>query len=119
MEKLNKSRRFVKAEGLEWEDAGEGVRRKILGHDGKLMMVRVEFRSGAVGYQHTHPHRQVTYVESGRFEVQIDGKKEVLEGGDSFIVEPDLSHGVTALQDGCLIDVFNPAREDFLKGKKT
>ncbi len=119
MEYLNKLRRFVKTEGLEWENAGEGIRRKILGYDTNLMMVRVEFKSGAVGYQHTHPHRQVTYVESGRFEVQIDGKKDILRRGDSFIVEPDLPHGVTALDDGCLIDVFNPAREDFLKGKKT
>lgn len=119
MEDLNKSGRFVKAEGFDWEDAGQGIRRKILGYDADLMMVRVEFRSGAVGYQHTHPHRQVTYVESGRFEVQIDGKKEILGRGDSFIVEPDLPHGVTALEDSCLIDVFNPAREDFLKGKKT
>jgi unsaturated pyranuronate lyase len=119
LEDLKKSPRFVKAEGVEWEDAGQGIRRKILGYDADLMMVRVEFRSGAVGYAHTHPHRQVTYVESGRFEVEIDGRKEILGRGDSFIAGPDVRHGVTALENGCLIDVFNPAREDFLNGKKT
>ncbi len=111
-------RPFVKTEDLEWEAAEDGVRRKVLGHDSELMMVRVEFRSGAVGYVHTHPHRQITFVESGRFEVQVGGKKDVLKKGDSFIVEPGLPHGVAALEDGCLIDVFNPAREDFLKRKK-
>ena len=117
MEDLNKSPLFVKTEGVEWEVAGEGVRRKILAYDENLMMVRVEFKSGAVGYLHTHPHRQVTYVESGRFEVEISGKKEVLGRGDCFIVEPDEPHGVAALEDGGLVDVFTPAREDFLRGK--
>ena len=27
----------------------------------------------------------------------------------------DAVHGVVALEDGILVDVFNPAREDFLK----
>jgi quercetin dioxygenase-like cupin family protein len=112
-------RGFVRSDEVAWENAGEGIRRRILGHDSNLMMVRVEFKSGAVGYVHNHPHRQVTYVASGRFEVEIDGRKELLKTGDSFIVGPDISHGVTALEDGCLIDVFNPPREDFLKKANT
>ncbi len=79
------------------------------------MMVRVVFRRGSAGPVHRHPHRQVTYVESGRFEVEIEGKTEVLSAGDSFIVGPETAHGVKALEDGCLIDVFAPAREDFLR----
>lgn len=113
-----KSRTFVHASGMGWEDAGEGMRRKILGYNEEMMMVRVEFDRGAVGSVHTHPHRQVTYVESGRFEVEIDGNKEDLTVGDSFIVESNVSHGVRALEGGCLIDVFMPLREDFLVGKK-
>lgn len=90
------------------------MRRKILGYSPEMMMVRVEFDRGAVGAVHTHPHRQVTYVASGKFEVEIDGRKNRLSAGDSFIVEPEITHGVTALEDGCLIDVFTPARKDFL-----
>ncbi len=112
-----KSQPFVHSSGLSWDEISEGTRRMILGYSPEIMMVRVEFKTGAVGYIHTHPHRQVTYVDSGRFEVQIDGKKEILESGDSFIVEPHIPHGVIALEDGCLIDVFSPALEDFLDGK--
>ncbi|MCL4538231.1 MAG: cupin domain-containing protein [Bacteroidetes bacterium] len=111
-----KSKSFVHASGLEWEKAGDGVRRKILGYTPGIMMVRVEFRKGAAGYVHTHPHRQVTIVESGKLRVEIEGKTSGLLAGDCFMVEPEVPHGVEMPEDGFLIDVFTPAREDFLEG---
>jgi len=78
------------------------------------MMVSVEFDAGAVGALHKHPHRQVTYVASGAFRVRIDGREEDLRAGDSFFVAADALHGVVALEAGTLIDVFTPARDDFV-----
>jgi len=92
-----------------------GITRQVLGHDDHLMMVRIAFRQGAVGTLHQHPHRQVTYVEAGRFETTVDGSTTVLAAGDCFFVPPGIRHGVVALEDGALIDVFTPAREDFLE----
>ncbi len=106
---------FIKNENIEQEPVGEGLTRKILGYNPDLMMVQVFFKKGAIGEAHKHPHRQVTYVVSGRFEVHIDDKKEVLKTGDCFFVPADTMHGCVALEDGCLIDVFTPVREDFLK----
>lgn len=77
------------------------------------MLVLVRFEKGAVGTPHHHIHRQVSYVESGSFEVTIDGNTKVLRQGDSFYVAPDLEHGVVALEDGSLLDIFTPAREEF------
>jgi quercetin dioxygenase-like cupin family protein len=37
-----------------------------------------------------------------------------LEQGSSFIVSPNLVHGVLALTKGLLIDTFTPRRDDFL-----
>ena len=105
---------FIHATDQHWEDLGGGTQRQILGFDDALMMVRVKFEAGAVGTLHHHPHRQVTYVEAGRFEVEIGGARRTLEGGDSFFVPPEMTHGVVALERGALIDVFAPAREDFL-----
>jgi quercetin dioxygenase-like cupin family protein len=105
---------FIHAAEREWEDQGGGVQRQILGFDEALMMVRVKFEGGAVGTLHHHPHRQVTYVEAGRFEVEIGGERRTLEAGDGFFVPPEVAHGVKALENGALIDVFAPAREDFL-----
>jgi len=92
-----------------------GITRQVLGYDAELMMVKIAFRSGSVGALHAHPHRQVTYVVHGRFEATIDGCTSVVEAGDCFFVPPDTVHGVLALEDGVLIDVFAPAREEFLK----
>lgn len=106
---------FIKSAAIEWEEVGEGLTRQILGYDEGLMLVRVRFDRGAVGALHSHPHRQVTYVEAGRFEVEIEEQKEVLAAGDSFYARPDAEHGVVALEAGTLVDVFAPAREDFVQ----
>lgn len=106
---------FINSENIEWETVDKGVERKILGYDDQVMMVCVRFEKGAIGSMHHHIHRQISYVESGSFEVSIDGKKSVLERGDCFFVAPDLVHGVVALEKGVLVDVFTPARMDFLQ----
>jgi quercetin dioxygenase-like cupin family protein len=106
---------FISAGNIEWESVDKGVQRKILGHDDQVMMVCVRFEKDAIGSLHHHMHRQISYVESGRFEVTIHGQKSVLEKGDCFFVAPDLVHGVVALEKGVLVDVFTPARMDFLK----
>jgi quercetin dioxygenase-like cupin family protein len=105
---------FVAGDGRPWEDLGGGVSRQILGHDDQLMMVRVRFEPGSVGAMHHHPHRQATYVASGSFRVEMDGRVRVLQAGDAFFAAPDVPHGVVALEAGVLVDVFTPAREDFL-----
>ena len=105
---------FISSANIEWETVDKGVERKILGYDDEVMMVCVRFEKGAVGSLHHHVHRQISYVESGRFDVTIDGKKSILEKGDCFFVAPDLVHGVVALEKGTLVDVFTPARLDFL-----
>lgn len=96
------------------EKVGDGITRQIFGHGESIMMVRVEFEAGAVGYVHSHPHSQVSYVESGEFDVLVDGEKRRLGPGDSFFVQPNLDHGAECCKAGVLIDVFSPAREDFI-----
>jgi quercetin dioxygenase-like cupin family protein len=105
---------FVSSADASWQTVAEGVRRQILGYGPDLMMVRVEFDKGAVGSLHHHPHRQVTYVVSGTFDATLDGATRRLTAGDCFHVSTDLVHGVVALEPGTLIDVFTPARDDFL-----
>jgi quercetin dioxygenase-like cupin family protein len=109
---------FVVADEKLWVRADPGVRRMVLGYDATLMLVRVEFEKGAEGYMHSHHHRQVTYIVSGAFEVRIDDDKRVLNSGDSFVVPPDVSHGVIALEAGTVVDAFTPARQDFIDMKQ-
>ncbi len=109
-----RSETFLFEDKLNWEPAGEGVRRQIMGYDGQLMVVKVEFQKGSIGYQHAHYHSQATYVVSGKFEVTIEGKTQVLSAGDGFYIEPDEMHGAVCLETGILIDTFSPHRADFI-----
>ena len=77
---------------LKWEHPAPGIRRQIMGYDGQLMMVKVEFEKGAVGTLHEHYHSQATYY-----------------------VAPDEPHGCVCLEAGVLIDTFSPMRADFLE----
>ena len=106
---------FVKGGDTPWEEMAPGVRRQVLGHGPDLMMVRVEFQPGAVGALHAHPHRQVTYVAAGSFEVSVEGTWQLLGPGDCFYAAAGVEHGVVAREAGTLLDVFTPAREDFLR----
>ena len=100
---------------IQWEPAGEGVTRQIMAYDGQIMLVKVKFETGAVGAPHTHYHSQASYIVSGKFELTIGDKKQVLEAGDGYYVEPDELHGAVCLEAGVLIDCFMPMRADFLK----
>ena len=85
-----------------------------MAYDGQLMMVKVKFDKGAVGTMHEHYHSQATYVVSGKFELTIGDKKEILSAGDGYYVAPDELHGCVCLEAGILIDTFSPVRADFL-----
>lgn len=97
------------------EEVERGVTRQVLGYDEGLMMVRVTFMKGSCGSPHGHPHRQVTYVERGRFEATVGGSTTTVVAGDCFFVPPHVVHGAVALEDGVLIDVFAPARLEFVE----
>ncbi len=103
------------AKDIKWENPAPGVNRQIMGYDGQLMIVKVKFDKGAVGSQHEHYHSQATYVASGKFELNIGGKVQILEEGDGYYVAPDELHGCVCLEAGVLIDTFSPVRADFLK----
>ena len=110
------SEKYIITDEMEWEELGGGVSRKMLGWDNQIMMVKVKFDKGAVGSPHHHFHTQATYCAKGKFEFHIDGEKKIINEGDGVYIEPNLVHGVTCLEEGMLIDVFAPVREDFLSG---
>ncbi len=105
---------FVEDESMEWETVAPGMKRKIMGFDDRIMLVKVAFETGGIGTLHQHHHSQITYVVGGVFEVEIDGVKKILKGGDVFYVAPNLVHGAVCKEEGMLIDVFSPMREDFI-----
>jgi quercetin dioxygenase-like cupin family protein len=92
-----------------------GVTRKILTYDKDLMMCEITFQKGSRGNVHSHSHLQITYVAKGSFEFTIDGETKIVNQGDSVYMPANSVHGCVALEDGMLVDVFSPMRDDFLQ----
>jgi unsaturated pyranuronate lyase len=97
-----------------WQQPDVKIKRQILGYNEQVMMVKVKFEKGGIGTMHKHPHVQVTYVESGAFEMTIGDEKKIIRKGDGYFVPPDVLHGCVCIEDGMLIDCFTPMREDFV-----
>lgn len=114
MSTVKPSNEFLLGSDIEWEEIGPGLKRQVMGYDDKIMLVKVNFKAGAIGQMHEHHHSQVAYVASGKFEMTIGDEVKLLKGGDSFYIPPHTMHGCVCVEDGVLIDVFSPHREDFL-----
>ncbi|MBY6047878.1 cupin domain-containing protein [Vannielia litorea] len=104
---------FPAAEG-ETVPAGEGLTRRVGAWAQNAMIVEVHFEEGASFPPHNHPHEQITYVISGKFEFTVGGTVYTVGPGDSLYKQPDIVHSARCLEGGTLLDVFTPHREDFL-----
>ena len=93
---------------------GGGLTRRVLAQNEEMMAVEVTFEKGTIGAIHTHPHTQITYVLRGRFEATIGNEVKIISEGDTYLTIPNLPHGVVCLEEGVLLDIFTPRREDFL-----
>ncbi|MBE7172572.1 MAG: cupin domain-containing protein [Williamsia sp.] len=109
---------FIIDSEIEWEQVGEGVKRKIVAYNDQLMLTKVAFEKGGVGALHHHYHSQISHVESGAFEIQIGDDKKLLKAGDAYIVPPHAVHGAVCVEAGVLVDAFSPYREDFIQQTK-
>jgi quercetin dioxygenase-like cupin family protein len=114
MRKPEKGQKWVFNKDIQGEQASEGVERKVLAYGDEMMCVENHFLTGAVGALHHHPHTQITYVASGKFEFTIGEETKVVEAGDTLLKQNDIVHGCVCLEKGILVDIFTPMREDFL-----
>jgi quercetin dioxygenase-like cupin family protein len=91
-----------------------GLQRQVLVHSTAMMLVRHRMRKGWQGAPHRHPHEQMVYVISGRIRVRIGNVWHNASAGDNFIVASNAEHEAEAAEDSVVLDVFTPAREDYL-----
>ncbi|WP_449439230.1 cupin domain-containing protein [Pedobacter steynii] len=63
---------------------GNGIKRQVFGYNDQIMLVKAKFEVGAVGDLHEHHHTQVTYVDSGAFEMTIGAEVRIIRKGDGY-----------------------------------
>ena len=106
---------IIKNDEIDFEELEAKVRRKILSRGGSMMAVEVHFKKGGIGKKHSHDqHQQISYILDGEFEVEVGEDKKILTEGDSFYAGENVEHGVKALKDSVILDVFTPQRDEFL-----
>jgi quercetin dioxygenase-like cupin family protein len=103
---------MLKLQG-DWQTVDNGVRRRIVLDGEALMLVEVHFQPGAVGTLHSHPHEQATRILSGRVSFTLNGYEIELYTGDYLHIPANAQHGLVALEESFLLDVFSPPRADF------
>jgi quercetin dioxygenase-like cupin family protein len=101
------------------------ISRKMV-HAERLMIAQVFLTKGAVVPAHDHHNEQGTYIVSGclRFwlgpHADAPGDDNVdIHAGEVLMIPGGLRHRAEALEDTLDLDVFNPPREDWLKGTDT
>ncbi|XXX81669.1 cupin domain-containing protein [Sorangium sp. So ce134] len=91
-----------------------GLKRRILAHNANMMLVEHHMELGWAGARHSHPHDQLVYVISGHLKFSCADEEFEVRAGDSFVVRGGVEHQAWAFEPSVVLDVFNPAREDYM-----
>ncbi|MDB5138566.1 MAG: Cupin domain protein [Mucilaginibacter sp.] len=75
----------------------------------------IEVKAGCSVPRHQHIHEQYSFVIEGKFEMTVNDIPQILDTGLFAIIPSNAWHSGIAITDCKLIDIFNPAREDYKK----
>lgn len=103
-----------------WEDEPIEELTPLIGrqvvHTENLTIARIHLRAGAVVPSHAHTHEQVATVIEGRLRFVVGSEETEVAAGESMFVPSGEPHEVEALDDSLVLDVFSPARDDWMRG---
>ncbi len=100
---------------MEQEQLNPRMGRKAI-HGTNVTIARLELQKDAIVAEHSHMNEQVTMVERGALKFSIEGRELIVRAGEVLVIPPDAPHGVVALEDSIVVDMFSPAREDWIRG---
>jgi quercetin dioxygenase-like cupin family protein len=100
---------------IEQEQLNPRVGRKAI-HGTNMTIARLEIQKDAKVPEHSHVNEQVTMVERGALKFFIEGREQIVRAGEVLAIPPNAPHAVVALEDTVVVDIFSPAREDWLRG---
>jgi quercetin dioxygenase-like cupin family protein len=91
-----------------------GIQLKTLAYGKKTLFSEFRLEKGQVLPKHSHPHEQTGYLVSGSIRLTIGVETFAVKPGDCWCIEGGVEHGATILEDSVAIEIFSPAREDYL-----
>jgi len=100
---------------IEREELMPGVARQMV-HSDRMTIARIYLGKGATVPRHEHEHEQISYVMQGRLRFDFDGEEVVVGAGEMMQIDSHRPHQVEALEDSVALDVFQPVRDDWMRG---
>ena len=82
-------------------------------HTQNVTLAFWEIRAGALLPWHSHPHEQISIMITGKFELTIGDKTEIIAAGSLGVIPPHATHSGKAITDCQIADIFFPVREDY------
>ena len=107
---------FYKLEEIEQRELLPGLLVRFV-HSDNMTLAYWEIEAGSEMPLHSHPHEQIGMVYAGQAKMRIGNKRRIVEKGDFCIMPPNVEHEATCLGDESfvMLDIFYPAREDFIE----
>jgi unsaturated pyranuronate lyase len=101
-----------------WSDVPEealtpSIARRYLTGD-RVTVAQFNLRRGGLVPRHVHGNEQVSCVMTGSLKFDFDGDVRVVNAGEVIQIPGGVPHQVEVLADAFVIDVFSPAREDWV-----
>jgi len=108
--------KHIKWNEIPYEQVNDSFRRKIA-WDGKVMIGLTEVAQGYQVPAHSHDNEQVTWVMSGKWRFDLEGKTVEVGPGEMIFIPANVVHRAEAVEKLIAYDIFTPPREDWLKGE--
>jgi len=86
-------------------------------HGERLTLARVYLKKGCKVPLHSHENEQISNVFEGALRFEIGGQELTVGAGELVRIPPNVPHSAEAMEDTVCLDIFNPIREDWLRGE--
>jgi len=85
-------------------------------HTENMTIARLTLCKHAIVPPHSHMNEQLSIVESGALKWVLGSEERIVRTGEMLQIPPGVTHSAEALEDTVALDLFAPAREDWIRG---
>jgi quercetin dioxygenase-like cupin family protein len=97
------------------EQMNPRLSRKVI-HTAAMTIARITLQKYAVVPTHSHVNEQVSMVQRGALKFVLGPEERTLRPGEILHIPSGVEHSVEALEESVAVDLFTPAREDWIQG---
>ncbi|HXG92825.1 MAG TPA: cupin domain-containing protein [Blastocatellia bacterium] len=101
---------------IEEEQITDHLTRRYISSE-RVTLARFFLKKGCAVAAHSHENEQLSTIISGAIKFVIEGKEIVVRAGETLVIPPFTPHSAEAIEDTDALDVFSPARSDWVEGR--